>query len=111
MDMGLAKMIPRPSNERVYRGRLEVGPGVSEFAVCGSGTVWEVYGPLGARLDSATMRRARQDTTARRAYYAELRGMLAYPGLAKEWRRPYSEVLEVESVVLVEDWTLRRNCS
>jgi hypothetical protein len=110
MNLLLAKLIPRPSNEHLYRGRLEVGPGVSEFAACGSDTVWEVYGSLGARLDSAGMLRAGQDTTGRRAFYAELRGMLAFPGLAKEWGRPYGEILEVDSVLLVEEWTSPRHC-
>jgi hypothetical protein len=110
MDNELFKWLPRPANERVYRGRLEVGPMVSEFTVCGSRIPWEASGSLGLALDSARMRLAGRDTAARRPYYAELRGMLAYPGLAREWERPYAEILEVDSVLLVEDLKPEHRC-
>ena len=101
IDDSVWTLVPRPRNERRYRGRLDVGAGWSEFRACGSGTVWGVQGRLGNRLDSLRMKVAGQDSTARHVYYAELRGMLAYPGLAREWDTPYTEILQVDSVFTV----------
>ena len=101
IDDSVWSLVPRPRNERRYRGRLDVGVGWSEFRACGSGTIWGVQGRLGNRLDSLRMKVAGQDSTARHVYYAELRGMLAYPGLARYWNTPYAEILEVDSVFTV----------
>ena len=108
VDWHLSSLIPRSQNERHYRGRLEVGADWSEFTVCGTSTVWGVQGSLGARLDSLRIRPAGHDSAARYLYYAELRGILAYPGLARQWNTPYSEILEVDSVLIARDWRSRR---
>lgn len=99
VDGHLWSLVPRPGNERRYRGRLDVGVGWSEFRVCGTNAIWGVQGRLGARLDSLRTNAAGQDSTARHIYYADLRGMLAYPGLAGQWDTPYSEILQVDSVL------------
>lgn len=102
VDRYLWSLVPRPRNERRYRGRLEVGVGWSEFRVCGTSAIWGLQGSLGARLDSLRTKAAGLDSTARHVYNVELRGMLAYPGLARQWSTPYSEILDVDSVLTTE---------
>ena len=81
----------------------------SEFRVCGTSAIWGIQGSLGARLDSLRTKAEGQDSAARHIYYAELRGMLAYPGLARQWNTPYSEILEVDSVLTTQA-TVSEHC-
>jgi len=78
----IRNLIPPNTNTRIFRGRYTPAPEYYRFINCGDTTTWglslEITPPPLPR-DSA--RDSRSDTI--RSAYAEVRGMKAYPGLAK----------------------------
>lgn len=98
------RLVPEPARIRTYRGRLDLRPGrVGSFTACGSTERWGVSGELGTlwSFPEGT------DTATVRSRLAEVRGMLAAPGLAVMWRSPYNDVLQVRSVTSSSEWTDR----
>lgn len=94
-----------PSKQRkVYRGRFTGDDGHYALAICRDTTKWGLDGDL------SPLKPIRRDGTPDslsdtiRVAYAEVRGMKAFPGLAKQWHSPYPEVIEVDSVLVVRPW-------
>lgn len=110
-------LMPPPSRRLSYQGEVRIQRDWNEFRACGTTEAWAIQGSLGPRLDSLHMSLSRdsshtmispRDTSGRR-YYAELRGMLAYPGLIRSWGAPYDDMLEVDSVLAIRD-AVPRGC-
>jgi hypothetical protein len=98
------RLLPPRRNERVYRGHFMGGSRRYAFVKCGDTAVWGLQGEIGPLmpLRADTKLDTLADTV--RQAYVELRGMKAYPGLAKQWRSPYPEIIEVDSVMAVRPW-------
>jgi hypothetical protein len=94
-------LVPRSSNERRFRGLLDMTSSNSEFTACGSRVAWgiQMAGPSPAR-PSAT------DSTAHALYYADVWGQLAMPGI--RWGLPYPEIVQVFRVESVVPWGPKR---
>ena len=90
---------------KVYRGRFTAEDGHYALAICRDTTKWGLDGDL------APLKPRRRDGTVDslsdtiRVAYVEVRGMKAFKGLAKQWRSPYPEVIEADSVLVVRPWT------
>jgi hypothetical protein len=99
----LWRLIPKSTNIRTYRGQFIRENGRTALINCGDTIEWGLEANLGVlapRLDSDS------DTlsdTLHRAY-VEVRGMKALAGLAKQWRSPYPEIIEVDTVLKVKPW-------
>jgi hypothetical protein len=99
----LKRLAPKSSSIRTFRGQFIGEHGRAALITCGSTIEWGLETNLGVltpRPDSAgdTL----SDTLHRS--YVEVRGMKALPGLAKQWRSPYPEVIEVDTVLTVKPW-------
>jgi len=89
-------------HRRTYRGLSVSAPGVQGFRPCDSTQVWEA----GGDFRPISRLRPGYDTLALpvESLYVEVRGMLAAPGLAAQWRSRYPEVLDIDSVLHQEPW-------
>jgi hypothetical protein len=96
--------LPPHRNQHVFRGHFTGGARRYAFVRCGETTVWGLQGELGPLMPLTPDKMLDTLADTVRQAYVEVRGMKAYPGLAKQWRSPYPEIIEVDSVMAVRPW-------
>ena len=99
----IGKFIPPNTNTRIFRGRYTPGTAYSRFINCGDTTTWGLSLPMDPpRMPRNGAHDFLPDTMF--SAYAEVRGMKAYPGLARDWDTPYPEIIEVDSFLVLKPW-------
>lgn len=107
IDFRLDLSTPRPKQERTVEGKLDVRHNDVSFTPCRSNRTIGATGGFSPIVHSA-MTRAGKDSTYHAVFFVRMRGMLAYPGLAKEWRSPYPDVFESDTVLQATEWGQHR---
>jgi hypothetical protein len=98
------KLSPPSKQTRIFRGRFAGGRGRYAITTCREATEWGMQGEIGPLMPIRPNGTLDTLSDTLRAAYVEVRGMKAYPGLAKYWGSPFPEIIEVDSVMVVRPW-------
>jgi hypothetical protein len=99
----LGSLVPPNAHTRTFRGRYTRAPKEGQFINCGDTTTWGLslqgVAPSIPRFSTGD---SLADTL--RSAYVELRGMKVYHGRATQWKSPYPEIIEADTMLVIKPW-------